>query len=169
MRSTILMIFTLVSLSANAVTYKELPTNFEDLSLECGTYEVFDSESTGEAIEKFTISSVGEGFDERFIRFGNSKQDYPCISTEDELICSGYAYQEDEDQCVENENDNTSICEGIEAVTESQKFFVSVSLDYNKHRSDLVEGHGTIPNMGWFKRKKTYRLVCEIEGERIYE
>jgi hypothetical protein len=152
MKKTLLVITLFTTFLSHAAN-KDLPKNFSDLDLFCSTWDNFKSDSKEQSLEKFSISKADQdGI--RTVSFNNSKQDYSCYEDQDILVCGGFAYQVNDDQLLADTDD-------------SQKFEVRVDLDLAKHRSDLIEGTGTVPS-GIFGSDKTHNLYCEILGNRQY-
>jgi hypothetical protein len=133
-------------------SYRDLPVNFDQLSMYCSTWDEFDSDSMERSLEKFSISSLSDGI--RVVRFNNSKESFACEESSTGLKCEGFAYQVNDDQY-------------LEETTEEQKFKVVLSLDYSRHRGDLIEGVGVVPS-GMFGFNKSRDLYCEILGDRKY-
>ncbi|MFT6632848.1 MAG: hypothetical protein ACJAS4_002813 [Bacteriovoracaceae bacterium] len=142
----------LLSISSFA-EYRELPINLDDLKMNCDTFDNYDSDDMEQSLEKFTISPADES-GVREVSFNNSKQNYVCSRNNVGLLCEGEAYQVNDDQLLEDTDD-------------SQKFEVSIQLDYSKHRGDLIEGVGKVPS-GFLGRVKSRDLYCEIIGDRRY-
>jgi plasmid rolling circle replication initiator protein Rep len=142
----------LLSISSFA-DYRELPRNLDDLKMNCDTFDNYDSDEMEQSLEKFSISTADEN-GIREVSFNNSKQSYACSMNNVGLLCEGQAYQVNDDQLLEDTDD-------------SQKFEVSIQLDYRKHRSDLIEGIGKVPS-GFLGVVKSRDLYCEIIGDRKY-
>lgn len=144
-KTALILLSSIVSVSLHAASQGK-PTDVDQYYLSCGTERSFDGDTLEAAIEKFGISEKKDGV--RYLRLGNSKESYPCVETAAGLNCSGYAYQLEEDQ-------------DLNDVTEDQKFMAVVKLDYSRFDGAYFQGDGFVPS-GRRGDLRKYDVYCEV-------